>query len=81
MHIPARAEDFASPPMHKVTSPLILSVGVRLPEEGCVMTQQLAACCVSLFNWIFCSSEAVLRMAEAHMPDLEANESAIIQQV
>jgi len=81
MHIPARAEDFASPPMHKVTPPLILRVGVRLSGEGCVMTQQLAASCVSLFNWIFCSSEAVLRIAEARMPDLEASERAIIQQV
>lgn len=80
MHIPARAEDFASPPMHRVTSPLILCRGVRLPREGCAMTRQLAACCVSLFLWIFCSGEAVRRTAGAHTAGLEASENAIIQQ-
>lgn len=44
------------------------------------MTKQLAACYLSLFNWILCSTEAVLPVAAAHMPDLEA-QSTIIQQV
>lgn len=81
MHIPARTEDFASPPMHKVTSPLILCAAARLSEEGCVVTQHLAACWVSLFNLILCSAGAVLRRAEAHVPDLEASESTIARQV
>lgn len=81
MLIPARVEDFASPLTHRVTSPLILCVGVRLSEAGCGMTQQLTARSASPFNRTFCSSGAVLSLAEAHMPDLEASESAIIQQV
>lgn len=46
-----------------------------------MVTQHLAACWVSLFNLILCSAEAVLRMVEAHVPDLEASESAITRQV
>lgn len=72
MHIPAPAEDFASPRMHKVTSPLILCLGVRLPEEGWGMTQQLTAPSASPFHRIFCSSAAVPSLAGARMPDLEA---------
>lgn len=46
-----------------------------------MVTQHLAACWVSLFNLILCSAGAVLRRAEAHVPDLEASESAIARQV
>lgn len=65
-------EDFASPRMHEVTPPLILCLGVRLPEEGWGMTQQLPARSASPFNRIFCSSGAAPSLAGAHMPDLEA---------